>query len=273
MFSPAVILLFATFGSIAGFLAGLLGIGGGVILVPLFLWAFAHVGFSDTVLVHVAIGTSLAIIVPTTISSTLSHFRNGHVNPTQVLHMSIGAIAGALCGATIASHVDGEVLKGLFGLMQVVVAIKLLLPFKPLHMEPERLIPPRILLLVGLVAGSFSAFFGVGGGVIAVPMMLFLLHLPIHKAVGNSSAMIVLSSLVGALSYVAHGWSVPNLPDWSVGYVNLLVVAIVAPFTIIAAKFGARLAGRIDRDKLIRVFALLLIVVGLRLLIPLFLAL
>jgi uncharacterized membrane protein YfcA len=272
MFTPVVILMFAAFGSFAGFLAGLLGIGGGVILVPLFLWAFAQVGFSDTFLVHVAIGTSLTIIFPTTVSSTLSHFRNGHVNPTQVMYLSLGAVAGALCGSTFATFVDGDVLKGLFGLMQIGVATKILLPVKILHMEPDRMIPPRNLILVGLVAGTFSAFFGVGGGVIAVPMMLFLLHLPIHKAVGNSSAMIVLSSIIGALAYVFHGWSVPQLPDWTFGYVNLLVVAIVAPFTIIAARFGARLADRFERDKLMQIFALLLIAVGLRLLIPLFLA-
>lgn len=127
-------------------------------------------------------------------------------------------------------------------------------------------------MLVGLLSGTFSAFFGVGGGVIAVPMMLLFLHLPIHKAVGNSSAMIVLSSIVGALSYVAHGWTVPELPSWSFGYVNQSVALIVAPFTIIAARFGARLASRFEHDKLMRIFAVLLIVVGLRLLIPLFLA-
>lgn len=270
MFTPAVLLLFAAFGSFAGFLAGLLGIGGGVILVPLFLWAFAHAGISDTVIVHMAIGTSLAIIFPTTISSTLGHFRNGHVNPTQVLYISIGAIVGALCGATLASFVDGEVLKGLFGMMQIGVAIKLLIPTKVLHMEPERSIPPRNLILLGLAAGTFSAFFGVGGGVIAVPMMLFILHLPIHRAVGNSSAMIVLSSVVGALSYVVLGWTVTDLPAGSFGFVNLPVVLIVAPFTMLAARYGARLADRFERDKLIRVFAILLIVIGLRLLIPLF---
>ena len=270
MFSLTAILLFALFGSFAGFLAGLLGIGGGVILVPLFLWAFPLAGISDVVLVHVAIGTSLAIIFPTTVSSTLGHFRNGHVNPTQVLYISIGAIVGALCGSTIASYIDGNILKGLFGLMQIGVAIKLLLPTEDIHLEPERMIQPLHLILVGLAAGTFSAFFGVGGGVIEVPMMLFLLRIPIHLAVGNSSAMIAVSSIVGALSYVVHGWTLPDLPAWSFGYVNLLVVAIVAPFAIIAARFGARLAGRVDRDKLIRIFALLLIVVGVRLLFTLF---
>jgi hypothetical protein len=273
MFTPVVILMFAAFGTFAGFLAGLLGIGGGVILVPLFLWAFSQVGIENSILVHVAIGTSLTIIFPTTVSSTLGHFRNGHVNPTQVLYLSFGAVVGALCGSTFATFVNGEVLKGLFGLMQIGVAIKILIPTEIMHMEPERTIPPRSLILVGLAAGTFSAFFGVGGGVIAVPMMLLILHLPIHRAVGNSSAMIVLSSVVGALSYVAHGWSVPQLPDWTFGYVNLLVVAIVAPFTIVAARFGARLAARFERDKLMRIFAYLLIVIGLRLLIPMFLAL
>jgi len=273
MFTPAVILMFAAFGSIAGFLAGLLGIGGGVILVPLFLWAFVRIGIHEAVVMHAAVGTSLAIIFPTTISSTFSHFRNGHVNPGQVLYISAGAMLGALCGSTLATYVNGDVLKGLFGLMQIGVAVKILLPANVLHLEPERPISKRSLVLVGLMSGTFSAFFGIGGGVIAVPLMLFFLHLPIHRAVGNSSAMIVLSSVVGALAYVAHGWTVPELPSWSFGYVNQPVALIVAPFAIIAARFGARLASRFEHDRLMRIFALLLIVIGLRLLIPMVLAL
>jgi uncharacterized membrane protein YfcA len=132
------------------------------------------------------------------------------------------------------------------------------------HLPPERSgrVPLPLLVLVGLAGGTFSAFFGVGGGVVAVPLMVIALQLPIHLAVGNSSALIVVSSLAGTLSYVLHGLHLPNLPSLSLGYVNLLVVSAVAPFTILFARLGVRLASRTDHAKLMRTFAGFLILTG-----------
>jgi hypothetical protein len=125
-------------------------------------------------------------------------------------------------------------------------------------------VPHWPLIAVGFAGGVFSAFFGVGGGVIAVPLMVIALRFPIHLAVGNSSALIVVSSLFGALSYMFHGWSSNLLPPFSLGYVNCLVFALVAPFSIGMARLGVRVASRTAHDKLIKVFAVLLVLVGLR---------
>ena len=265
LFAVSTILLFVFLGSLAGFLAGLLGIGGGIILVPLFLWAFEVTGFAPELLVHIAFGTSLAVIIPTALSSTFGHRKRGNVEWHQVLYLCLGGFFGALCGAWLASLLSGEWLKGLFGIMQILVALQLLI-FNP-RLPPERKesVPCLPLVTVGFAGGAFSAFFGVGGGVIAVPLMVIVLGFPIHLAVGNSSALIVVSSLSGAFSYVAHGWGADLLPPFSLGYVNWLVFALVAPFSIGMARLGVRVASRTAHDKLVKVFAALLVLVGLRL--------
>lgn len=258
------IVLFAVLGSMAGFLAGLLGIGGGIILVPLFLWVFEATGFSAEVLVHIALGTSLAVIIPTAMSSTFGHRKRGNVQWHQVISLCLGGALGAFAGAWLASLLSGEWLKGLFGTMQLLVALQLVI-FSP-RLPPERTdpVPPFHLIAVGFAGGLFSAFFGVGGGVIAVPLMVIVLGFPIHLAVGNSSALIVISSLSGALSYMYHGWHADSLPPFSLGYVNCLVLLLVVPFTVGMARLGVRVASRTTHDKLIRIFAVLLVFVGLR---------
>ncbi len=263
-FSIATIFLFVLLGSLAGFLAGLLGIGGGIILVPLFLWAFDTSGFAPEIMVHTAFGTSLAVIIPTALSSTFGHRKRGNVAWNQVLFLCFGGMLGALSGAWLASLLSGDWLKGLFGVMQILVAVQLLV-FHP-RLPPERNdeVSRWPLALVGFAGGVFSSFFGVGGGVIAVPLMVIVLSFPIHLAVGNSSALIVISSLFGTLSYMFHGWGADLLPPFSLGYVNCLVFALVAPFTIGMARIGVRVASRTTHDKLLKVFAGLLVLVGLR---------
>jgi len=271
--SLTTILFFALLGSLAGFLAGLLGIGGGVILVPLFIWAFKVSGFHPDIIVHLAFGTSLAIIIPTALSSTFGHRKRGNVNWHHVVFLAAGGTIGAFVGATVASVIDGDWLKSLFGLMQIVVALQLTLFHPRLPPERDSEVPSWQLISVGFAGGAFSAFFGVGGGVVAVPLMIVLLQLPIHLAVGNSSALIVVSAVSGATAYLLYGWGDMNLPAFSYGYINILVAAIVAPFTIILARIGVRVAGRTSHDKLIRVFAIMLILVGLKMLYPALIAL
>ncbi|HEY5673236.1 MAG TPA: sulfite exporter TauE/SafE family protein [Malonomonas sp.] len=266
LLSAQIILLSLFFGAVAGFLAGLLGIGGGVILVPLFLWLFPLACFPEHLVVHTAFGTSLAIIVPTSISSTLGHRKRGNVDWHMVTFLAIGGIIGALLGSTAAAYMPGNQLKAVFGLLQIVIALKLLF-FQP-HLPPERSDPPpsRQLLLVGLAGGFFSAFFGIGGGIVAVPLMLIVLQLPIHLAVGNSSALIVVSSFAATLGYVFHGLQQPVTTPFSLGYVNLLVAAVLAPLTMICARVGVRLATEVSQQRLIKVFAVMLILIGLKIL-------
>ncbi len=258
-------------GSLAGLLAGLMGIGGGIILIPMFLWAFKVAGFPSGIIVYVAFGTSLAIILPTAISSTLGHRKRGNVDWHQVLHMAYGGVFGVVVGSTLAAGLPGGILKGLFGIMQIGTGLKMFLHHPHLPPEEPAAIPIRLMLLTGFAAGAFSAFFGVGGGVIAVPMMVILLRQPVHLAVGNSSAFMVISSLFGAISYIIHGWGLPQLPPFSFGYVNLLVAIVIAPLTIIFARLGVRLAAHTAHDKLMKIFAGFLILTGIYMALRLFL--
>ncbi|WP_052464694.1 sulfite exporter TauE/SafE family protein [Geoalkalibacter subterraneus] len=256
--------LFLVLGSLAGFTAGLFGIGGGVILVPLFLWAFEVAGFSSDLIVHMAFGTSLAIIVPTAFSSTLGHRKRGNVDWHQVVYLGLAAIFGAVMGAMAAVNLPGEVLKALFGIMQVGVGLKMFLYHPHLPPEERKGIAVWKFFVVGGCGGFFSAFFGIGGGVVAVPLMVVLLRLPIHLAVGNSSALVMVSALWGTLCYLSLGWSEAHLPPFSLGYVNLLVAVLVAPLSMIFARVGARVASHTRHDRLMKIFAVFLIFIGLR---------
>jgi uncharacterized membrane protein YfcA len=263
-FSPLIVTIVILLGSTAGFLAGLLGIGGGVILVPLFLWAFPLAGVHEDIVAHLAFGTSLAIIIPTAISSTLMHRRHGNVNWHQVLWLVMGGVLWAFVGGTAASFLSGPWLKGLFGLMLITVAVRMFFAKPYLPPERETGVPRAHLCGVGLVGGGFSAFFGIGGGVVAVPLMVILLQMPAHLAVGNSSALIVASSLFGTLTYVVHGLGNPLVPPYSLGFVSAPVATLIAPLSIIFASLGVRVARRVDHGKLLKIFAFLLIIIGFR---------
>lgn len=269
MLSLFLILMLLLFGAFAGFLAGLLGIGGGVILVPLFLWLFPLAQFSPDIIVHTAFGTSLAIIIPTALSSTYGHRKHGNVDWTQVVPLAVGGVLGALIGSSLAAIMSGPTLKVCFGAMQIIIGLKLLFYHPRLPPEYENRPGLHALASVGLAGGAFSSFFGVGGGVVAVPLMLILLRLPIHLAVGNSSALIVVSSLAGALSYAWHGLQAQVVAPLSIGYVNLLVAAIVAPLSILFARLGVRIANRVSQDRLLSAFAVLLILVGAKMILRL----
>ncbi len=265
LLTSQVIALTITFGVIAGFLAGLLGIGGGVILVPLFLWLFPLVGFPPELVVHTAFGTSLAIILPTAISSTLGHRKRGNIHGEMVLYLSVGGIIGGLIGATIAALISGSILKTCFGLLQIGISARLLF-FKQPYLPPECIdcARPWQFVVVGFIGGSFSAFFGIGGGVITVPLLLLLLHLPMRLAVGNSSALIVVSSLAAVSGYIWHGLQQSIAVPYSFGYVNWLVVLLVAPVTMICARLGVRIANKASQTKLIRIFAVVLMLIGVK---------
>lgn len=269
-FSFLIILSFGLLGSFAGFLAGLLGLGGGIIYIPLFLLVFDLVGFNHSVIVHTAFGTSLAIIFFTAISSSIVHFQKGNIEWYQVYRLATGSALGAIAGAQAAAWTPGIWLKGLFGLMLTCVALRIFISHPGLSPREKKRIPTFHLLLVGMAGGSFAAFFGVSGAVVVLPLLVLVLKLPMHSAIGNSSALIVISCLVGMISYMYHGWRIDVLPLHSIGYVNVLVVAICAPFTTVFARIGAKVAHRFSHDRLIRIFAVVLIIVGLRMLINTF---
>lgn len=254
---------FIAFGTLAGCLAGLLGIGGGVILVPLFMWRFEIAGFDPHYLVHCAFATSLAIIIPTAISNTLGHYKNGNVCRHHVVYLAIGGIIGACIGAWCASKLSGSTLSFAFGVMQIAVAIKLLTgALKP---STETLRDQWMMLLfAGFVGGSFSSFFGIGGGVVAVPLMVILLRFPIHLAVGNSTALIVVSSFIGSCAYILTGWQSHGFGSGFLGFIYLPAVALVIPFSLFGARIGVRIAHHCSHVKMVKVFSVLLVCVGVK---------
>lgn len=254
---------FIAFGTVAGCLAGLLGIGGGVILVPLFMWRFQLAGFDPNTMVHCAFATSLAIIIPTAISNTLGHYKNGNVCRYHVFYLAIGGVIGACVGAWCASKLSGSTLSLVFGLMQIAVSVKLLTgALKP---SSEKLRDQGVMLLfAGFVGGYFSSFFGIGGGVIAVPLMVILLRFPIHLAVGNSTALIVVSSFIGTCAYVLTGWESYAFKGGFLGFVYLPAVALVVPFSLLGAQIGVRLARHCSHVKMVKAFSLLLVCVGVK---------
>lgn len=262
IFAPHVLLLFVLVGCAAGFIAGLMGIGGGIILIPLFLWAFKVAGMAPEIIVHVAFGTSLAIIIPTAFSSTLAHRKRGNVDWHQVFPMVGGSLLGVVIGSSFAAGLSGETLKACFGTMQIGVGSYMLLRRTPVLVSGVVPHPLPRMLAIGLIVGTFAAFFGVGGGVIAVPLMVLFLRQSMHHAVGNSSGLMIFSAIFGTASYVWHGWNLPQLPPYSLGYVNLLVAALIIPSTIVFAKQGAKVAARTSHARLVRLFALFIIAVG-----------
>ncbi|OQY18980.1 MAG: hypothetical protein B6I36_05510 [Desulfobacteraceae bacterium 4572_35.1] len=256
-----MLLVFAILGTCAGGVAGLLGIGGGVILVPLFMWSFNFAGLDPHILVHCAFATSLAIIVPTAISNSIGHNKQGNICPTHVVSLAIGAIFGAGAGAFAASMLNGEVLRLLFGLMQIAVAAKMIMgSVRPARGDLRDQV--ILLLLTGFIGGAYSAFFGVGGGVVAVPLMVMFLRFPIHLAVGNSTALIVVSSFFGTCFYVLSGWNLTAIADGFIGYVFLPAVAMVVPFSLVGSRIGVHFAGRFSHAKLVWSFAVLLFFIG-----------
>ncbi len=271
LFAPHVLLIFVLVGCAAGFIAGLMGIGGGIILIPLFLWAFKVAGMAPEVIVHAAFGTSLAIIIPTAYSSAVAHRKRGNVDWHQVMRMACGSLLGVAVGSSLAAGLPGGTLKACFGVMQIGVGSHMLLRRNAPVAVGEVANPLPRMLIIGFIVGAFASFFGVGGGIIAVPLMVLLLGHSMHRAVGTSSGLMIFSAVFGTCSYVWHGWNHPLLPPYSLGYVNLLVAAIIIPTTILFARQGVKVASRTSHDKLVRIFALFIIAVGVWNVVKLFL--
>jgi len=259
---------FLVIGVAAGFLGGFLGVGGGVILIPLLhYWAFPALHVSPQVIVHLSFGTSLAIIIPTSISGTWAHAKAGNVNWRAVFLLAIPGILGSLIGSTLAAQLKGPLLKTLFGSLLILLSVHMFLQKE----DREKFAAAYSLrsfptLIVGLTVGVFSGFFGLGGGVLAIPLMVRFLHLPIHQALGISIAFVFFVSLMGTAGYIINGLGQPHLPHLALGYVHTSGWVLAGLPSIFMAQWGARLTHKARPLRLRRVFALLLMIVGIRML-------
>ncbi|MFA5592626.1 MAG: sulfite exporter TauE/SafE family protein [Anaerovoracaceae bacterium] len=250
-------------GLAAGFLAGLLGIGGGIILVPGLYFLFKALGYDTALLMHMAIGTSLAVIIPTGISSMLAHNRKGAVLWDVVRAIGPGIVAGVIAGTIIAKLLSAAGLILVFAVSLIVFAGLMQIPPPVSTEEKKPRIPPVRGMAGGLGVGILSTLMGIGGATLNVPFMT--LHgIRIHNAVASSSALGPFIALPGALGFIVIGWNISGLPPFSLGYVNMAALLFIAPVSMMMAPFGAKAAHRLSVTSLRRVFALFLCVVAVK---------
>ena len=257
-------LLYLVLGGFAGVLAGLFGVGGGIIIVPVLVFSFTLQGFNPEVMTDLAVGTSLATIIFTSINSIREHHRKGAVRWPLFVWMALGILIGAGIGALTAEAIAGPHLQKIIGVFALVIAVQMALELKP---KASRTVPGKVgLTLAGTVIGWASAIFGVGGGSLTVPFLSWR-SVPMQQAVATSAACGLPIALVGALSFMIIGWHNPDLPAHSLGFVYLPALLGIALTSMFFARFGARLAHTLSPRLLKRLFAALLFCVGVSFLI------
>lgn len=261
---PQIYFLYICTGAAAGFFSGLLGIGGGLVVVPLLTLIFSMQGdMSPNLAMHVALGTSLSSILFTAVSSSRAHARRKSVLWNYVRGMAPAITLGTLAGSFLAAGMSGAGLRIFFVCFLFAVATQMLMDFYP----RARHTPPGMagLSIAGLVIGGVSSLVGLGGGSLSVPFLRWC-GVEIHKAVGTSCALSWPIAIAGSIGYIRTGWNQPGLPEWSLGYISATATLGIACTSIFFAPLGAKLAHALPVSTLRKIFALFLYVTATRML-------
>jgi uncharacterized membrane protein YfcA len=258
-----LIAILAVSGVAAGFVAGMLGVGGGIVTVPVLEYSLRFAGVPEEYRLHIAVATSLAAIIPTSISSARTHHGKGAVDWPLARRWGVPIVIGAVLGGIAASHAPLAVLAGVFGTVALLIATKMLLPLD--HWCATDHVPGGIggFVLPALI-GGISAMMGIGGGTLTVPT-LSLCGYPIHRAVGTAAFFGIFISIPGTVTYLLAD-APAGLPWATVGYVSLVGLAIIVPGSMFTATLGARVAHTLSRRRLSQVFGVFLVIVGTRML-------
>ncbi|MFP8966167.1 sulfite exporter TauE/SafE family protein [Pokkaliibacter sp. CJK22405] len=261
---PVILGLLAT-GVVAGILAGLLGVGGGIVIVPVLFWMFQHLGISPATAMSVATATSLATIVPTSISSIRSHHRRGNVDVELLKRWAPGIVLGVILGAVVSTRINGHWLTLMFGVIAVLVALNMLFraKAKPLADTLPSVWGQRVL---GLIVGGLSVMIGIGGGTLGVPL-LTAFNVAAHRAVGTAAAFGLLIALPGVITMLVTGVSPTDAPVGTWGLVNFPGLILIVPLTVLCAPLGVAIGQRLDQAMLKKIFAVALMITGVRMLI------
>lgn len=261
---PIILFFYLLTGVAGGLLAGLLGIGGGIVIVPALYYLFSWQGFSGGHIMQLAVATSLMTIVVTAVASIRAHHLRGAVQWPTLMLLLPGIIAGAVCGGLLARWIASDWLRILFGLFEIVVALQIGFGARPVA---HRSLPGSAgMTAAGGVIGGLSALLGIGGGTLTVPFLLWC-NVTIHKAVATAAACGLPIAVAGALTFILSGWSVPDLPAHSLGYVYWPAALAIVSTSFLTAPLGARLAHALPVMTLRRLFAVLLAIIGLRMLV------
>ena len=255
--------MYAVFGLVAGVLAGLLGVGGGLVLVPLLTIAFQLQGFSPDIVMHMALGTSLTSIIFTSFSSTRSHHKRGGVEWDIVKNISVGIILGTYFGSYVASYIPAQYLQIMFAAFLFYVTTQMVLGKNP---KASRHMPNFLLTnIVGVCIGFISSLVGIGGGTLSVPFMLWH-NVDIRHAIGTSAAIGMPIALAGGAGYYINGLGAPNLPEYAAGFIYLPALLGIVLCSMLTAPLGAHLAHTLPVTRIKKCFAILLFIVGIRML-------
>ncbi|HWA19416.1 MAG TPA: sulfite exporter TauE/SafE family protein [Devosia sp.] len=257
---PLVLGLSAS-GMVSGVFAGLLGIGGGVIIVPILGLVFESMGFSGDVAQHVAVASSLAIIIPTGAMSARSHYKRGAVDVGTLRLWAPFVFMFTMVGGLMARWFSGDTLRIVFGVIALLIAINIVAPLQRRLMGHLHGSPTTHRIAASIV-GLLSSLMGIGGGSLSVPTMVAFGQ-SMHTAVGTGAAIGVFIAIGGTIGFIVSGWGVSGLPPFSLGYVNLIGFVLVGGFAALTAPLGVAIAHRLDQRTLKYVFAVFLVVVGL----------
>jgi uncharacterized membrane protein YfcA len=249
-------------GAVSGLLAGLFGVGGGAILVPVFYQVYGMLGVPEAVRTHVAIGTSLAIIVPTSIRSFTAHRKRGAVDMAVLKNWLIPIPLGTIAAAVVAAYVSGRELRIIFAVLALLIAIRMFLNRDSWRLGND-LPSGTVNAGAGFGIGLFSGLMGIGGGTLS-NLWLTVFGRSVHQSVATSSGVGVLISIPGLIGYVIAGWGEPFLPPVSTGYINWITVLLVMPLTLVVAPYGVKLAHALSKRHLEIAFGIFLTVVSLR---------
>lgn len=265
------ILYYLIAGSFAGLLAGLFGIGGGMVIVPILIYLFKAQGFPEDALTHIGIGTSLATIIVTSISSLRAHNSKGAVNWSIWKRMAPGLVLGSLLGAAIASVIHGNSLQAIIGVGAFLVGLKMLFMKNKSHKENDFSKLPSPIGQTGLggFIGIVSSIFGIGGGTLTVPILSYC-GLKIQNAVGTSAACGLPIASAGAIGFLVFGQFIDlsvkeALPSGVLGFVHIYAFISVSLASFFTARIGAKLAHKLPAATLKKAFAVLLLIVGVKL--------
>ncbi len=250
-------------GCVAGVLAGLFGIGGGIVIVPVLEAALGMLGVDPAIRMHVAVATSLATIIPTSISSAWAHYKRDSVDLDIVRRWAVFILLGALLGAWIASQLHSRVLAIVFASLALLVALKMIFMADSRNLTDDIPRGPWVLAIPAFI-GCASSMMGIGGGTFSV-MTLTLFNQPIHRAVGTAALFGLAISLPGTIGFVITGFNDVRIPAGNLGYVSLIGLALIAPASVLTAPLGARIAHTFSARRLSLLFGAFLIVAAARL--------
>ncbi|QHJ12808.1 hypothetical protein FX988_03066 [Paraglaciecola mesophila] len=262
---PALLILLvcSILGAVVGLLAGMLGIGGGLIIVPSLLYLLTHyLELPLTVAMPMAIATSLSTIVLTAISSSRAHYKLGNLRTFYLLWTGIGISIGAIIGPQFATLISAQSLKTLFAVFVMVIAAQMVFLG---NKNAKRDVTQSLLLVIGVITGCISSIMGIGGGAIMVPALLWC-RVDMRAAIGCAAFSGLVIALFGSASFIVAGWNNVHLPEWALGYIYLPATLGIVMTSVFTASIGAKLSRSMNTQLLKKIFAGFLVIVSLRML-------